>query len=83
MARSTSTSRSTSINDSLSIESVVDTVRKLWKSIEDNSEEIDRTKLKRDIAQTVNRLKGRVEKSLKWDFLKRGAFRGVACGQFP
>jgi len=44
---------------------VVDTVRNLWKSIEDNSEEIDRTKLKRDIAQTFNRLKGRVEKSLK------------------
>ncbi len=65
MARSTSTSRSTSINDSLSIESVVDTVRNLWKSIEDSSEEIDRTKLKRDIAQTFNRLKGRVEKSLK------------------
>ena len=60
-----STSRSTSINDSLSIESVVDTVRKLWKSVEDNSEEIERTKLERDIAQTVNRLKGRVEKSLK------------------
>jgi hypothetical protein len=65
LARSTSTSRSTSINDSLSIESVVDTVRKLWKSVEDNTEEIERTKLKRDIAQTVNRLKGRVEKSLK------------------
>ena len=44
---------------------MVDTVRKLWKCIEDNSEEIERTKLKRDIAQTVNRLKGRVEKSLK------------------
>ena len=29
------------------------------------SEEIERTKLKRDIAQSVNRLKGRVEKSLK------------------
>jgi len=43
----------------------MDTVRKLWKSIEDNSEEIDRTKLKRDIALTINRLKGRVEKSLK------------------
>ena len=43
----------------------MDIVRKLWKSIEDDSEEIDRTKLKRDIAQTVNRLKGRVEKSLK------------------
>jgi len=65
LARSTSTSRSTSINDSLSFESVMDTVRKLWKSIEDNSEEIDRTKLKRDIALTINRLKGRVEKSLK------------------
>jgi len=58
LARSTSTSRSTSINDSLSIESVVDTLRKLWKSIEDNSEEIERTNLTRDIAQTVNRLKG-------------------------
>ncbi len=44
---------------------MVETVRKLWKSVEDNSEEIERTKLKRDIAQTVNRLKGRVEKSLK------------------
>ncbi|MGO8900905.1 MAG: hypothetical protein ACLQU5_21505 [Isosphaeraceae bacterium] len=43
----------------------METVRKLWKSVEDNSEEIERTKLKRDIAQTVNRLKGRVEKSLK------------------
>ena len=60
-----STSRSTSINDSLSIEYVVDTVRKLWKSVEDNTEEIERAKLKRDIAQTINRLKGRVEKSLK------------------
>ena len=29
------------------------------------SEEIERAKLKRDIAQTVNRLKGRIEKSLK------------------
>ncbi len=60
-----STSRSTSINDSLSIEYVVDTVRKLWKSVEDNTEEIERARLKRDIAQTVNRLKGRVERSLK------------------
>ncbi len=59
------TSRSTSINDSLSIEYVVDTVRKLWKSVEDNTEEIERARLKRDIAQTVNRLKGRVDKSLK------------------
>jgi len=60
-----STSRSTSINDSLSIEYVVDTVRKLWKSVEDNTEEIERARLKRDIAQTVNRLKGRVERGLK------------------
>jgi len=65
LARSMSTSRSTSINDSLSIEYVVDTVRKLWKSVEDNTEEIERARLKRDIAQTVNRLKGRVERSLK------------------
>jgi len=65
LARSTSTSRSTSINDSFSVESVVETVRKLWKFIEDNTEEIERARLKRDIAQTVNRLKGRVDKSLK------------------
>jgi len=44
---------------------VVETVRKLWKFIEDNTEEIERARLKRDIAQTVNRLKGRVDKSLK------------------
>ena len=65
MARSTSIRRSPSVNDSLSIESVVDTVRKLWKAVEDNSEEIERAKLKRDIAQSVDRLKGRIEKSLK------------------
>jgi hypothetical protein len=65
LARSSIKSRSTSPNDSLSIEHVVDTVRSLWKSIEDSTEEIERIKLKRDIAQTVNRLKGRVEKGLK------------------
>ncbi len=43
----------------------METVRKLWKFIEDNTEEIERARLKRDIAQTVNRLKGRVDKSLK------------------
>ena len=53
------------INDSLSIEHVADTLRRLWQSIEDSSEEIERTKLKRDIIQTVNRLKGRVDKRLK------------------
>ena len=52
------------INDSLSIEHVADTLRRLWQSIEDSSEETERTKLKRDIIQTVNRLKGRVEKRL-------------------
>jgi len=49
----------------LSVESVVETVRKLWTSVEANTEETERTKLKRDIAQSVNRLKGRVEKDLR------------------
>jgi len=49
----------------LSVESVVETVRKLWTSVEANTEETERTKLKRDIAQSVNRLKGRVEKGLR------------------
>ena len=43
----------------------MDIVRKLWKSIENYPEEVEQTKLKRDIAQTLNRLKGRVEKGLK------------------
>ena len=40
-------------------------VRKLWKAVEDKAEEPERAKLKRDIAQSVDRLKGRIEKSLK------------------
>jgi hypothetical protein len=53
------------MNDSFSVESVVDIVRKLWTSIDDSSEAIEGSKLKRDITQTVCRLKDRVEKSLR------------------
>ena len=65
LARPTSIRRSPSVNDSLSIESVVEIVRKLWKAVDDKAEEPERAKLKRDIAQSVDRLKGRIEKSLK------------------
>jgi DNA repair protein RadC len=49
----------------LSVESVVEILRQLWETVEDKAGESERPKLKRDIAETVNRLKGRVEKSLK------------------
>jgi len=39
---------------------VVATVRTLWEAVED-SEAVDRTRLKRDIAQVVRRLKSRIE----------------------
>ena len=40
-------------------------VRKLWTSVEANAEEREQAKLKQDIAQSVERLKGRIEKSLR------------------
>ncbi len=40
-------------------------VRKLWKAVEEEAEEPERAKLKSDIAQSVDRLKERIEKSLK------------------
>jgi len=64
LARSTSIRRSTPVNDSLSVESVVEIVRELWSFVEDRANEDERIKLKGDIAQTVNRLRGRVEKTL-------------------
>jgi DNA repair protein RadC len=65
LARSTTISRSASQNDSLSVESVIEIVRKLWKSVEEEAEEPNRTKLKKHIGRTVNLLKGRIEKTLK------------------
>jgi len=64
-SRSTTISRSAAQNDSLSVESVIDIVRKLWKSVEEEADEPNRTKLKKDIGRSVNLLKGRIEKSLK------------------
>ena len=52
-------------DDSLSIESVVEIVRKVWNAVEDKAQGPARAKLKRDIAQSVDRLKGRIEKTLK------------------
>ena len=57
--------RSPSVNDSLPIESVIEIVRKLWKSVEEKAEEPNVAKLKGDIARSINLLRGRIEKSLK------------------
>ena len=65
LARSTTITRSPSRNDSLSVESVIEFVRKLWKLVEEQAEEPHRAKLKQDIARSINLLKGRIEKSLK------------------
>ena len=40
-------------------------VRNLWDAVDDKAEEPERAKLKREIAQSVHRLKGRIEKRLK------------------
>lgn len=49
-----------SANGSPSVESVVETVRAVWTAVE-GAENADRAKLKKDITQTINRLRGRVE----------------------
>ena len=50
-------------------------VRKLWTSVEANAEKREQAKLKQDIAQSVERLKGRIEKSLRArDHPFRGGF---------
>ncbi len=49
----------------MSVESVMEIVRNLWNSVDDKAEEPQRGKLKREIAQSVRRLKGRIENSLK------------------
>lgn len=47
----------------MSIESVLATVRAIWDAVE-GSAEADKSKLKKDITSTVNRLKGRIDKKL-------------------
>ena len=65
LARTNRTRRTfVSSNGSPSVESVVATVRTLWTAAEEASEE-ERTKLKQDIVETVNRLKSRVESRLE------------------
>lgn len=64
MARRTSAHRpAASVNGSPSIETVVGTVRALWTAVEEAGE-AEKVKLRRDISQTVNRLKSRVESRL-------------------
>ena len=65
MGRSSSVRRSPSVNDSLPFESVIEIVRKLWKSVEEKADGPNRAKLKGGIARSINLLKGRIEKSLK------------------
>lgn len=51
------------INGAPSIDSVVTIIRAVWNAIE-NADEAGQAKLKKDFAQTVNRLKSRVERQL-------------------
>ena len=61
MARSTASCRkSPSVNGSATVDSVVEIVRSLWQAVE-GTPGADQVKLKRDITQTINRLRGRVE----------------------
>jgi hypothetical protein len=52
-----------SSNGSPSIESVVATLRAVWQAVE-SSGNVDQVKLKKDIYDTVNRLKGRIDGKL-------------------
>ena len=67
MARSLATPRTRSKNskDSISIESLVETLRSLWRSVEAQEDTPVRAKLKMDIARSINLLKGRIEKGIK------------------
>jgi hypothetical protein len=64
MARTDRTHHVTTFsNDSSSVESLVATIRTLWMAVE-RANEPEATILKQDITQTVNHLKGRIEKRL-------------------
>jgi hypothetical protein len=64
LARTTRTRPAAFLCGSSSIETVVATVRAVWQAVED-SVGADQTALKREISDTVQRLKGRIEKKLR------------------
>jgi len=65
LARSASARPSKPVRGSHSVESVVDAIRSLWKSVEEGAEQDEQSELRREIAETVSRLQWRVEKSLR------------------
>jgi hypothetical protein len=58
--RTASRRKSPSVNGSATVDSVVEIVRSLWQAVE-GTPGVDQGKLKKDISQTINRLRGRVE----------------------
>ncbi len=61
MARKTASRRkSPGVNGSATVDTVVGIVRSLWQAVE-RTPGVDQVKLKKDITQTINRLRGRVE----------------------
>lgn len=61
MAKSTASRRkSPSLNGSATVDSVVDVVRSLWQAVE-RIPGAEQVQLKKNITQTINRLRGRVE----------------------
>lgn len=59
-SRTASRRKSPSVNGSATVDTVVEIVRSLWQAVE-GTPGADQVKLKKDITQTVNRLRGRVE----------------------
>jgi hypothetical protein len=72
LAHSTPVRRSKPVHGSQSVESVVDTIRSLWKAVEEGAALDQQQELKRDITETVSRLKWRVERRLR---SSKSAFR--------
>jgi hypothetical protein len=64
LAKLTSSLPATTVNGSQTIESVLAVLHSLWKDVE-SADEVDQIKLRREITQTINRLKSRVEKHLR------------------
>ncbi len=58
--RTASRHKSSSLNGSATVDSVVEAVRSLWQAVE-RTPGADQVQLKKDITQTINRLRGRVE----------------------
>src|SRR5262249_52468944 len=65
-----------SSNGSPTVESVVAIVRTLWTAVE-GAAEAEKAKLKKDISQTVNRLKNRVESRLGAPVVAAARERGL------